>query len=238
MGIEVLPPDVNESQSDFAVVDGKIRFGLTAVKSVGDGAVRTIIEARDERPFESIWDFCERVDAAVAEQAHAGEPDRLRRARLHRRDPPGHDAEVLEQALAAGQKIQEDAWSGQGSIFDMRATAANGSGPVTRSHPPVSAQEWARDELLRREKEVLGLYVSSHPLAPLRDQLARKVDVPLRAFADLPDGQVVTVGGIVAGVRQLVTKKGDTMAFVELDDVTDASRWSCSRRPGRPPATC
>ena len=69
MGIEVLPPDVNASQSDFAVVDGKIRFGLTAVKRVGEGAVRAIIAARDERPFESIWDFCERVDASGAQQA-------------------------------------------------------------------------------------------------------------------------------------------------------------------------
>ncbi len=82
MGIEVLPPDVNESQSDFAVVDGKIRFGLTAVKNVGDGAVRAIIEARRERPFDVDLGLLRAGRRHGAQQAHAGEPDRLRRARL------------------------------------------------------------------------------------------------------------------------------------------------------------
>ena len=138
--------------------------------------------------------------------------------------------EVLERALATGQKTQADAMAGQGSIFDLEGNGSNGSGPIARSHPPVSADEWPRDELLRREKEVLGLYVSSHPLAPLRDQLARKVDVPLQALGDLPDGKVVTVGGIVSGVRQLLTKKGDPMAFAELDDVTSTRRGGRLRK--------
>ncbi len=80
--------------------------------------------------------------------------------------------EVLERALANGQKTQADAMVGQGSIFDLEGDGMNGSGPIARSHQPVVGEEWPRDELLRREKEVLGLYVSSHPLAPLRDQLA------------------------------------------------------------------
>ena len=241
MGIEVLPPDVNESQSDFAVVDGKIRFGLTAVKNVGEGAVRMIVEARSERPFESIWDFCERVDATVLNKRMlesliaAGAFDCSGATRRG-------NAEALEQALTAGQKIQEDARRGQGSIFDMMGDdAAGGSATVTRVHPQVSTLEWDRDDLLRREKEVLGLYVSSHPLTPLRSQLARQVDAPLREFPNLRDGQVVTVGGIVAGVRQLVTKKGDTMAFVQLDDATDAievivfaKSWETARDVLRP----
>jgi DNA polymerase III subunit alpha len=151
--------------------------------------------------------------------------------------------EVLERALANGQKTQADAMVGQGSIFDLEGDGANGSGPMSRSHPPVIGEEWPRDELLRREKEVLGLYVSSHPLAPLRDQLARKVDVPLKAIEDLPDGKVVTVGGIVSGLRQLLTKKGDQMAVAELDDVTStaevvvfASTWELCRPTLRPDA--
>ena len=121
---------------------------------------------------------------------------------------------------------------GQGSIFDLMGDD-DGGGPATvaRAHPPVSALEWDRDELLRREKEVLGLYVSSHPLTPLRDQLARQVDAPLREFAESRDGQVVTVGGIVAGVRQLVTKKGDTDGVRPSSTTPPTrSRWSCSRR--------
>ena len=99
MGIEVLPPDVNSSQSDFAVVEGKIRFGLSAVKNVGEGAVREIIAARDERPFESIWDFCERVDAHACSTSacwRAWSPAGRSTDRRTRRG----DAEVLEQALA------------------------------------------------------------------------------------------------------------------------------------------
>ena len=243
MGIEVLPPDVNESQSDFAVVDGKIRFGLTAVKSVGASAVKLIIDARAERPFDSIWDFCERVDASVLNKRMlesliaAGAFDCMGGSRRG-------TSEALEQALGAGQRFQEDARRGQGSIFDMMGDDGGGSGGaavVTRVRPAVSELEWERDDLLKREKEVLGLYVSSHPLTPLRSQLARKVDAPLRDFPNLRDGQIVTVGGIIAGVRQLVTKRGDTMAFVELDDVTDsievivfAKTWETAREVLRP----
>jgi DNA polymerase-3 subunit alpha len=219
MGLEVLPPDVNTSRSDFTVVDGRIRFGLSAVKRVGDGAVQAIIAARDEHPIESIWDFCERVDQSVVNRGMleslvaCGALDSTGATRRGM-------TEVLERALANGQKTQADAMVGQGSIFDLEEMGSNGSGPVARSHSPVGLEEWPRDELLRREKEVLGLYVSSHPLAPLRDQLARKVDVPLKALSDLVDGKTVTVGGIVAGLRQLMTKRGDQMAVAELDDMT------------------
>jgi DNA polymerase-3 subunit alpha len=218
MGIEVLPPDVNSSQSDFTVVEGRIRFGLTAVKNVGEGAVRAIIAARADREFTSIWDFCERVDAACLNRrmleslVACGALDSTgstRRAMM----------EVLEHALASGQKSQADAMLGHLSIFDLGGDEP-GAPPVGRSHPPVTGPEWARDELLRREKETLGLYVSSHPLAPLRDQLGRKVDCGLRELAAVKDGQNVTVGGLVASLRPLVTKRGDQMVFAELDDVT------------------
>jgi len=242
MGLEVLPPDVNTSQSDFTVVDGRIRFGLSAVKRVGDGAVRAIITAREERPFDSLWDFCERVDASVVNRGMlesliaCGALDSTGATRAGMTD-------VLERALANGHKVQADAMVGQGSIFDLEGDGGNGSGPIARSHPPVVGEEWTRDELLRREKEVLGLYVSSHPLAPLREQLARKVDVPLRALGELADGKVITIGGIVAGLRQLLTKKGDQMAVAELDDVSAtaevvvfASTWELVRQTLRPDA--
>jgi DNA polymerase-3 subunit alpha len=242
MGLEVLPPDVNTSFSDFTVVDGRIRFGLSAVKRVGDGAVRAIIAARDDGPIASIWDFCERVDVSVVNRGMlesliaCGALDSTGATRRAM-------TEVLERALASGQKAQADAMVGQGSIFDLEENGSNGSGPGGRSHPPVVGEEWPRDELLRREKEVLGLYVSSHPLAPLREQLARKVDAPLRALHDLRDGQIVTVGGIVAGIKQLLTKRGEQMAYAELDDVTSTSEvvvfpntWDLCRDVLRPDA--
>jgi DNA polymerase-3 subunit alpha len=234
MGIEVLPPDVNSSHSDFTVVEGRIRFGLSAVKNVGDGAVRAIIAAREEAPFASIWDFCRRVDASV-----------LNRRMLESLiccgalDSTGDSRKgmlaVLDAALAAGQKAQADAMLGHLSIFDE--LDAGGAGlPAASTHPPVPAGEFERDELLRREKETLGLYVSSHPLTPLREQLARKVDCGLRDLAGMRDGQTVTVGGLVSALRPVVTKRGDQMVFAQLDDMTGsvevivfASTWAAAR---------
>src|SRR5258708_3742862 len=115
LGIEVLPPDVNESQVDFAVVGGKIRFGLNAVKGVGEGAARAIISAREEGPFESIWDFTERVDASVSNR-------RVLEALVKCGSLPGSRRgmlEVLDQAVQWGQKQQADRLAGQGSIFDL-----------------------------------------------------------------------------------------------------------------------
>src|SRR5690349_7906325 len=167
MGIEVLPPDVNSSMSDFAVVEGQIRFGLSAVKNVGEGAVRQIIAAREDGPFTSIWDFCERVNGGVLNKrmleslVACGALDSTGSTRRGMN-------EVLDQALGAGQKLQADALLGHLSIFDLDGDADNGNGnggpALTRSHPPVPPGEWEKSELLRREKETLGLYVSSHPL--------------------------------------------------------------------------
>jgi DNA polymerase-3 subunit alpha len=92
------------------------------------------------------------------------------------------------------------------------------SGPSQRDHPPIVAPEFDRRELLAFEKDTLGLYITSHPLADIRDQLRRKVDLPIRELATRADGSTVTVGGIVSGIRSLVTKRGEPMAFVRLDD--------------------
>jgi DNA polymerase-3 subunit alpha len=213
MGIEVLPPDVNESQVDFAVVEGKIRFGLNAVKGVGEIACRSIVSAREaDGPFESIWDFTERVDAAVANK-------RVVEALVKCGAIPGPrkgSLDVLEHALSWGQKQQADRLAGQGSIFDL--------GPPDderpRHHPPTPAAEFEKNELLRLEKETLGLYVSEHPLSPLREQLRRKTDATIAELERRRDGEVVTVGGIVGELKHMTTKKGDPMVFMRLDDVT------------------
>jgi DNA polymerase-3 subunit alpha len=214
--IEVLPPDVNSSMTDFAVVEGKIRFGLNAVKNVGDTAARAIIRARDaDGPFESIWDFVERVDPQVVNKralealVKCGALDSTGAPRLGMLD-------ALEQALAWGQKHASDRLLGQGSIFDL--------GPVEESrprhHPVIPPAEFEKNELLRLEKETLGLYVSEHPLHAIRDQLRRKTDCTLAELERRRDGEVVTVAGIVGALKQLTTKKGEPMVFMRLDDVT------------------
>ncbi len=212
LGIEVLPPDVNESQTDFAVVGGKIRFGLNAVKGVGEGACRAIIAAREEGgPFESIWDFTERVDSGIANRrvvealvkcgAIAG--------------PRKGTWEVLDRALAAGQKYQQDRLAGQGSIFDLDPGEEK-----PRKHAPIAPDEFEKNELLAMEKEVLGLYVTEHPLSSIRDQLRRKADTTIAELERRRDGEVVTVGGIVTAVRQMTTKRGEAMVFLRVEDVT------------------
>jgi DNA polymerase III subunit alpha len=211
MGIEVLPPDVNESQLDFAVVEGKIRFGLSAVKNVGEPAARAIIRARDEAgPFASIWEFCERVDPqasnkrALESLVKCGALDSTGATRKGM-------LEALEAALSHGARAQSDRLLGQSSLFGEEEKLEN---------VPISAEEFEKAELLRLEKEVLGLYVSEHPLHSIREQLRRKTDCALNDIERRRDGEVVTVGGIVSALKHLTTKKGEPMVFMRLDDVT------------------
>jgi DNA polymerase-3 subunit alpha len=211
MGIEVLPPDVNESQLDFAVVEGKIRFGLSAVKNVGEPAARAIIRAREEGgPFASIWEFCERVDPqasnkrALESLVKCGALDSTGSTRKGMLD-------ALEAALSHGARAQSDRLLGQSSLFGEEEKLEN---------VPISAEEFEKAELLRLEKEVLGLYVSEHPLHSIRDQLRRKTDCSLADVERRRDGEVVTVGGIVSALKHLTTKKGEPMVFMRLDDVT------------------
>ncbi len=250
MGIEILPPDVNLSDHEFTVVDGNIRFGLDAVKGVGYQAVEAIKRAREDSrpahpahparpgggPFISLWDFCERVDnravnkkaiEALIKCGALGSTGATRKGMLA----------VLEQAQAAGQKSQQDAQIGQGSIFDLdgagegldprppgpaggaRAGGDSIGGLMRPSHPPIPAGEFEQAELLAAEKEAIGLFVSAHPLKPVREALRARVDCPLAALAERRDKDWVTVGGIVTEAKRIRTRNGDHMMFATLDDL-------------------
>jgi DNA polymerase-3 subunit alpha len=219
MGIEVLPPDVNVSAVDFAVVEGKIRFGLNAVKNVGETACRAIIAAREEGgELASLWDFTERVDPQVVNKraleslVKCGALDSTgatRRGML----------EMLDQALSWGGRQHADRLVGQGSIFDF----GDANLPRERHHPPIPGGEFEKAELLKMEKETLGLFVSEHPLHAVRDQLRRKVDTPLAEVERRRDGEIVVVGGIVSSLKALTTKKGDPMVFLRLDDLAGSA---------------
>jgi DNA polymerase III subunit alpha len=212
IGIEVLPPDVNSSECDFAVVEGRIRFGLNAVKNVGDSAARAIVAAREEGggPFASLWDFTERVDPQVVNKraleslVKCGALDSTsgsRRGML----------EALEYALSHGQRASDERLRGQSSLFAEVEEKLE--------HPPIGTHEFEKNELLRLEKETLGLYVSEHPLEAIRAQLRRRTDATLSELERRRDGEVVTVAGIVSALKQLTTKKGEPMVFMRLDDV-------------------
>jgi DNA polymerase-3 subunit alpha len=221
LGIEVLPPDVNSSQTDFAVVEGKIRFGLNAVKNVGESAAEAIVRARAEGgPFASIWEFTERADPqmvnkrALESLVKCGALDSTGSTRM------GMLA-VLDSALGLGQRHAADRLAGQASIFDGGFGEAEVA--AERHHPSIPTQEFDERELLRLEKETLGLYVSEHPLERVQSQLRRKTDCTLAEVERRRDGDVVTVGGIVSGLKQVTTKRGDPMVFVALDDPTGAA---------------
>ena len=225
MGIRILPPCVNESDHEFVVVEGNIRFGLDAVKGCGYAAVEKIIQAREEGgPFASLWDFCERVDARTVNRrsiealVKCGAFDctgATRRGML----------EVLESAQGAGQKAQEDAQIGQGSIFDLGGDPAPGAADAARrgafapAHPPIPVHELDRTALLAAEKEALGLFISEHPLKAVRGALAARTDCTLADLRDKRDGDWVRVGGIVTATKRIRTKKGDPMMFATLDDL-------------------
>jgi DNA polymerase III subunit alpha len=217
LGIEVLPPDVNSSASDFAVVEGKIRFGLNAVKNVGEGAVRSIIVAREEGgPFADVYDFCERVDPQVLNKraleslvkCGAFDTTEYPRKALYDR---------IEPALGLGAQQHSDRLTGQGSIFDL-----GDSSPADRKqHEPIAREgEWEKSERLAYEKESLGLYVSEHPLDGVKASLRKKTDCPIAELERRRDGEVVTVGGIVGALKSLTTKKGEPMVFMRLDDLS------------------
>ena len=218
MGIDVLPPDVNSSDHSFVVSENAIRFGLDAVKNVGHSAVEAILRAREDKPIASIWDFCERVDArAVNKRAiecliKCGALDSTgatRRGML----------EMLPAAQSAGQKAQEDAQMGQGSIFDFGEGSGGGATQAPTHRPPISAAEFDRAELLALEKETLGTYLSSHPLTEVGGALRARVDCSLAELGGKQDGAWVTVGGIVVDVKKIRTKSGSQMMFATLDDV-------------------
>lgn len=224
MGIAILPPCVNVSDHEFVVVDGAIRFGLDAVKGVGHGAVEAIKKARDDGgPFASLWDFCERVDYRSANRKTI---EALIKSGAF--DQTGHSRkgmlEVLEQAQAAGQKVQQDAQIGQGSIFDLgmddgAGGTARGANPFAVQHPPIPAEEFEKNELLAFEKEAIGVFVSAHPLKDVRAALQVKADVSLGDIEKVKHGDWVTVGGIIAATRQLRTRTGSQMMFVTVDDL-------------------
>ena len=241
MGIEVLPPDVNESAHDFTVHTGQsgrrdtIRFGLDAVKNVGSAAVDKIMQAREtDGPFSSVWDFCRRVDCqcvnrrAIEALIKCGALDSTGATRAGMYS-------VMEQAQAAGVKVQQDAQLGQGSIFDLEepapggAAAGEGSGTEAGSFAsfsadlPVPALPDERSQLNAWEKETLGLFLSSHPLKEVRAVLRAKVDCSIADLSERRwDGQKVVVGGMVTECKRIRTRKGDAMMFATLDDLEGA----------------
>jgi DNA polymerase III subunit alpha len=224
MGISILPPDVNLSDHEFVVDAGNIRFGLDAVKGVGYQAVEAIKRGREDKgPYSSLFDFCERVDnravnkkaiEALIKCGAFGSTGGSRKGMLS----------VLEQAQGAGQKAQQDALIGQGSIFDLGLGGGQGTDEAAStlsapSHAPIPGGEFNQNELLAAEKEAIGLFISAHPLKEVGAALRAKADCTLAELAARRDGDWVTVGGMITQSKRIRTKKGDWMMFATVDDL-------------------
>ncbi|MBK5231330.1 MAG: DNA polymerase III subunit alpha, partial [Thermoleophilia bacterium] len=219
MGIKVLPPDVNESEHEFVVVGGNIRFGLEAVKGVGGAAVDAILGAREkDGSFDSLWSFCERVDGRAVNKKAI---ESLIRCGAFATTGASRKSmlEVLESAQSSGQKLQLDERMGQGSIFDLPGSGQQAAGEVP-PRPPIPAAEFEQSELLAMEKETLGLFLSNHPLKPLAAALRERVDCSIADLNTKSDGSWATVGGLVVDSKKIRTKRGDQMMFATLDDLT------------------
>ncbi|RLB07681.1 MAG: hypothetical protein DRG50_02090 [Deltaproteobacteria bacterium] len=211
-GIEVHPPDINESDWGFTVYRGGIRYGLGAVKNVGFGAVEEILRLRDEKGrFSSLFDFCESVDLRKVNRrvleslikAGAFDFTGARRSQLML---------VLEEALEKGQAKQRQRWRGQPALFDTLE-----SQQAQMQLPDL--EEWPESQLLSFEKEVLGFYLTSHPLAKYEQDIRELTTADTQALAEMGNGTQVSICGLVAEVKEISTKRGEQMAFLSLEDM-------------------
>jgi len=213
LGIDVLPPDVNQSHPEFAVEGHAIRFGMTAVKNVGEGPAEAIVAEREAGgPYLDIFDFCKRIDSRQVNRRFI---ESLNKAGAFlSTNWSRHQVEVaLDDAISEGQIAQREREAGQTSLFDMMA--ADAGAPTLHQKPDVP--EWPEREILAFEKEMMGLYVSSHPLAKYADTIRHLSTAHASDLAELREGQNVVVGGMVSKVKHFTTSRGNHMAFVTLD---------------------
>jgi DNA polymerase-3 subunit alpha len=215
MGIPVLPPDVNASLVDFAVVGSEIRFGLAAVKGIGEGAVRALLAARSEGgAFVDLFDLVARVDVkAVNRKVYEA------LIKCGALDPlPGNRAQqldALDGALDVAARSARDRESGQGSLFGTIETAQPALVPRLRPLPSPTTMEQ-----LGWEKETLGIFVSGHPLADVTEALGRTGALPIRDVRNVEDDSMVRVAGLVTTVRRTLTKAQKQMLIATVEDTT------------------
>ncbi len=233
LGIKVLVPDINRSDIDFTSIPdpvadhegagaeplNAIAFGLSAVRNVGEGLVELIIaERRALGPYTSFQDFCERVDYQVLNKRTL---ESLIKAGAF--DSLGHPRKglllafegIVDHTVAA--RRQHDM-----GVMTLFGSVGEDKGPSFDDRPAIADIEFDKSQRLAFEKEMLGLYVSDHPLMGLEDALKRKADDTIADLAEVEDGQMVSVGGVITGLQRKWTRKGDLMAVLTLEDLTDS----------------
>ena len=221
MGIHVLPPDVNQSAGPFTPVGKDIRFGLAAVRNVGHNVVEAIARCRQEKgAYQDFYDFLSKVDAVACNKKTV---ESLIKAGAF--DSMGHSRKGLlavhAEAIDAYADVKRNEAAGQFDLFGAFADAGGGSA-ATVAMPLIGDGEWDKRDKLAFEREMLGLYVSDHPLAGLEQLLQNAADTTIAALNEdgsVPDGQVVTLAGILTGVQRRITKQGRAWASATLEDL-------------------
>ncbi len=212
-GITVLPPDINNSGREFTVTGSEIRFGLVAVKNVGEGAIESIVSTRKDGQFASLFEFCERVDLKKTNKrvlenlVRCGAFDSTgdRRSQM---------LVALEEAIEYGQRVQKKRNDPQLGLFDDGENKQE-------INPPVLPDIHDLDEkqLLVMEKEALGFYITGHPLGRYEDLIEKFTNANTMTLKEKNDGEAVRIGGIVTSIKAIKTRRGDDMAFVTTEDL-------------------
>jgi DNA polymerase-3 subunit alpha len=214
--IPILPPDINKSDTEFTVDGSGIRYGLVAVKNVGESAIESIIACRADQTLASLFDFCERVDLKKVNKrvieslikCGAFDSTGAKRSQM---------MAALESALDYGQRVQRERNDPQMGLFDMGESQPSINAPAL---PEIG--EWEEKQLLAFEKESLGFYLTGHPLTRYDDILDKFTNANAISIKELKDGGVVRIGGLVQNAKTIKTKKGDLMAFVTIEDMHGA----------------
>ncbi|WP_177505278.1 DNA polymerase III subunit alpha [Anaerosinus sp.] len=214
-GIQVLPPDINASKASFSVDREAIRFGMAAVKNVGENAIESIIKAREkEDKFTSLVDFCTRVDMRVVNKrvieslikCGAFDSQGAKRSQL---------LAVLDKAVEAAGSRQRDAASGQIGLFGEEEMSE------VEDVALPNIEEMPKEQILALEKEITGFYITGHPLDKYRERMQQFMTIESLTETEKMDGKIVKIAGLIVNSKRISTKKGETMCFIEVEDFTN-----------------
>lgn len=222
MGITVLPPDINRSEEDFLPIDDRsILFGLSAVKNLGQGAIENILQARDQEGFKSLADFCDRVELgkvnrrALETLIYCGAFDNVN---LNRRQLIND----LDVVIAWAQQKHKERESGQMNLFDLVNSSIETDTSEAFEQAPSTplVEDYPLQEKLKLEKEYIGFYISDHPLKAIQQAAQILSPINLSELSEQKSKQKVSAVVMLNAVKKIITQKGDSMAFLQMEDIT------------------
>ncbi|MCK5862207.1 MAG: DNA polymerase III subunit alpha, partial [Candidatus Hydrogenedentes bacterium] len=213
LNVTILPPDINHSEADFSVENKSVRFGLSAIKNVGEGPCQAIVEERQENgPYKDVFDFCGRLSGQAINSRtleNLNKAGALLGTGWNRRQV----AEVAEQAISTGNILRKERDAGQTSLFDLAEAGDDFEMGMDKPEVP----EWPDDEMLAWEKELIGLYVTGHPLNNYTDLIRRYNTLDLATFTEYKEGTEAIVCGMITEAKKHYNRKGTAMAFLTLE---------------------